>query len=121
VPKSLGERIKVLRGDVPQAEFAKKYGLSKNTLWSYENGTTDPKTSFLVQLVTDFGVSADWLLFGVGDPPKPELDAREAILVDHFRHCDERGKDAMITAGSALAQQTRGGKNVDCDDDQKAV
>lgn len=117
----MGKRIVILRGELSQADFAEKLGVSRNTLSRYENGTNIPGADFLQMLVTTFGVDANWLLLGVGEPPKPELDAREAILVDHFRHCDERGKDAMITAGSALAQQTKGGKDVDCDDDQKAV
>jgi len=116
----MGKRIAFLRGELSQADFAERLGVSRNTLSRYENGTSIPSADFLQLLVTAFGVDANWLLLGVGEPPKPELDAREAILVDHFRHCDERGKDAMITAGSAMAKQAKDEINVDCDGDQKA-
>lgn len=116
----MGKRIAFLRGELSQADFAERLGVSRNTLSRYENGTSIPSADFLQLLVTAFGVDANWLLLGVGEPPKPELDAREAILVDHFRHCDERGKDAMITAGSALAKQTKDEISVDCNGDQKA-
>jgi hypothetical protein len=32
------------------------------------------------------------------------LSAREAALLDNFRHCDEIGQSAMLTTGAALAQ-----------------
>lgn len=100
--KTVGERIAAVRGGMPTAEFAKRCGVGKATLLSYEKNETEPKVSFLQVLINDFGVDPQWLLLGDGEPP--EKDRRESILLDHFRHCDEQGKDAMLTAGAAMAQ-----------------
>jgi transcriptional regulator with XRE-family HTH domain len=102
--EALGDRIKKLRGDTSQTEFAKRYGLSKNTLWSYENETTDPKTSFVTALIEDFGIDANWLLLGAGEPPKPELTSVEAALLDNFRHCPEDEQDAIVKTSALLAK-----------------
>jgi len=102
VSNSVGERIALVRGGMPTAKFAKLCGVGKATLLSYEKNETEPKVSFLQVLINDFGADPQWLLLGEGEPPKE--DRRESILLDHFRHCDERGKDAMLTAGSALAK-----------------
>lgn len=100
--ETVGDRIKTVRGGVSQVDFAKKYGLNRNTLARYENGTNDPSASFLKALIEDFELDANWLLLGEGEPPKQ--DPRKMILLSHFDACDERGKDAMLTAGSALAK-----------------
>ncbi|WP_320174912.1 helix-turn-helix transcriptional regulator [Maridesulfovibrio sp.] len=72
--KSLGDRIRHLRGDVQIIEFAKRYGINKNTLWNYEKGVTSPKADFLKLLALDFGVSMDWLFFGE-DPSQKFMTA----------------------------------------------
>lgn len=100
--ETVGERISRVRGKMPTAKFAKLCGVGKATLLSYEKNETEPKASFLQTLIKKFGADPCWLLLGEGEPPQE--DQRESILLDHFRHCDERGKDAMLTAGSAMAK-----------------
>ncbi len=104
---SFGERLKIARGKIPQAEIKRRYGLGKNTLSNYETGVTSPKLNFIIEFAKDFNIDVNWLLFGVGEPPTTDLDAREAILLDHYRNCDDQGKDAMLRTGAALAQQER--------------
>ncbi len=99
----LGERITQLRGELSQKAFADKLNVSRNTLSRYENGDRTPDAEFLQKLIEEFRVDANWLLLGAGEPPQEE-DRREAMLLSHFRHCDETGKDAMLTTGAALAQ-----------------
>lgn len=97
----------MLRGDIPQTDFATVYGLSKNTLSSYETGASDPKVPFLERLASDFGVSVDWLLFGAKGAPKPTLSAREAALISNYRASPEEGRRSLETTSALLAQQTR--------------
>jgi transcriptional regulator with XRE-family HTH domain len=97
----------MLRGNVSQSQFAQKYGLSKNTLWGYEAGSSDPKMSFVRRLIEDTGVDANWLLFGTGEPPTPTLTPREAALLDNYRHSPEDARRNLETTSSLLAQ--RGG------------
>jgi transcriptional regulator with XRE-family HTH domain len=110
--ETVGERIKVLRGSVSQAQFAEMYGLSKNTLWGYENGTTDPRASFVAKLAKDYGVTTDWILFGEGEPPKPELSAREACLIANYRASPEEGQRSVETMASLLAKRDKDLKDV---------
>ncbi len=100
----IGERLIIVRGDMVQEEFAEKMGISRMTLVRYEKGIHRPSSKFLLKLSNDFGVDPNWLLFGEGEAPKPELSSQERILLDHFRHCDKKGREAMLTAGAALAQ-----------------
>lgn len=101
--ESLGDRIRKLRSGVSQVEFAKKYGVSKNTLWSYENGSSEPKASFVMQLATDFGVSADWLLFGAGEMPTLELSSKEQALISNYRTSDDEEKQILERTGARFA------------------
>lgn len=101
------DRLKMLRGDIPQADFAKVYGLSKNTLWGYENGTSIPKISFLKRLAEDFGVTTDWLLFGDKGAPKPALTARESALLANYRASPEEGRRSLETTSALLAQSKK--------------
>lgn len=105
---SLGDRIRQLRGDVSQTDFARKYGLSKNTLWGYENGASDPKASFVMNLIADFGIDANWLLFGKGEAPVPTLTPREAALLDNYRHSPEEEQRSLETMCALLAKRGQG-------------
>lgn len=59
-----GERIKNLRIErrLTQQEVADALGVSKNTIYSWENGVRSPTLDMLSTLADFFGVSADYLL-----------------------------------------------------------
>jgi len=60
---SFANRLKGLRGDVPQAEFAKILGIShQSTYFRYEGGGDLPKADTLFQIARALGCSADYLL-----------------------------------------------------------
>lgn len=99
---TIGDRIAHIRGGLTQAEFSKRLGVSRKTLIRYEKNESDPSAPFLQALISDFGADPQWLLMG-GDSPM-ELTPREAVLVDHYRNCDETGRDAMLRTGAALAK-----------------
>jgi len=63
MPK-LGERIKDLRDmkSISQDELAKEVGLSKNSIYNYENGKRLPDADALVRLAEYFDVPVDYLL-----------------------------------------------------------
>ncbi|MGE4293926.1 MAG: helix-turn-helix domain-containing protein [Desulfovibrio sp.] len=105
---NIGARIRIIRGSVPQDEFARRHGVNRNTLGRYEKGTNDPNASFLASLIDAYGVDANWLLLGVGEPPKPELTPREAALLDNYRHIpSEEAKRSIETTSAYLAQRSR--------------
>lgn len=60
------ERIRFVRGELTQQEFAEKLGVHKNSIGSYERGATKPDIEFLQAVCTAFHVEPRWLLFGDG-------------------------------------------------------
>lgn len=68
--KSFGDRLKELRGNLSQEDFALKIGTKQTTLSNWERGFREPNFSGLVLISTSCGVSADWLL-GLSDDRTP--------------------------------------------------
>lgn len=64
--KPLGDRIKAVRGALNQDEFAQALGVNRNTLRTYERGTSQPNAIFLADLSSKFHVNPTWILFGEG-------------------------------------------------------
>lgn len=60
------ERLRSIRGSIPQAEFAKQLGVHKNTLGRYERGESEPDVSTVRAICTNFGVRPEWFIFGEG-------------------------------------------------------
>lgn len=79
---TLGERIALARkrARMSQGDLATAVGLGDRTTVSKWEGGVVPEGKFLLQLPEALGVTADWLLLGVGDPkPRPAGEA-ERIL-----------------------------------------
>ncbi len=64
------DRLRTLRGELKQAEFARRVGIAQNTYNRYESGERIPDIEVLVRLAARLGVSADWLL---------GLDSKDAV------------------------------------------
>lgn len=64
---TLAQRLRVLRGDVPQAEFAARVGIHKSSWGRYERGVGEPTGSDLARLCSVCEVEPLWLLCGEGD------------------------------------------------------
>ena len=62
--KSIGSRIRQLRGEVLQEEVATFLGISQGQLSKIERGRLGPSADTLIRLVSRFGKSADWILTG---------------------------------------------------------
>ncbi len=60
----LGQRLKYLRGERSQEDFARKLGLTRSALANYETGRTKPKLSVLREISRKLGLSEDFLLSG---------------------------------------------------------
>lgn len=67
----ISERLKIIRGDISQTEFAQLFEFHRNTLVKYETGLQLPTTDFLLKLCNKFNISSDWLLFGI-EPKKKD-------------------------------------------------
>lgn len=66
---ALNERIKELRSflELSQNDFASKIGVSAVGVWKMEQGESKPRKTTLNAIITQFGVSEDWLINGVGE------------------------------------------------------
>ena len=64
--KSIGSRIRQLRGRIYQEELATFLGISQGQLSKIERGKLGPSADTLILLVDRFGKSADWILTGKG-------------------------------------------------------
>lgn len=61
---SLSEKIRSTREQLgmTQAELAKKLGLTRSSVNSWEMGLSVPSTQYIIELAKLFGVSTDYLL-----------------------------------------------------------
>lgn len=107
---SLGGRIAAVRGAVRQKDFARRFGVSSKTLIRYESDERVPPSDFIQRLVLELGVDANWLLLGVEEPPKPELNSRESALIANYRASPEEARRSVETTAALLAQSK--GKDV---------
>jgi DNA-binding XRE family transcriptional regulator len=62
--QALGSRLRQLRGQTTQEEFATFLGISQAQLSKYELGQSAPPLGVLVRLAEKFGKSTDWILTG---------------------------------------------------------
>ena len=62
--KAVGLRIRQVRVDITQEDFAKELGISQAQLSKYELGQSAPPLGVLVTLGKSRGISVDWLLTG---------------------------------------------------------
>lgn len=60
--KTLGERLKELRGNESQAQFCHKIQQKQGTYSAWERNEKDPASSAIALICSTNGVSADWLL-----------------------------------------------------------
>lgn len=76
--ESVGARMRRLRGDLSQDEFASRLGVHKETVGKYERDKMLPGSDVLTRLRQDWRVDINWLLTGEGEGapvPMPELDS----------------------------------------------
>jgi transcriptional regulator with XRE-family HTH domain len=62
--QAVGSRLKQLRAQTTQQEFARFLGISQAQLSKYELGQSAPPLGVLVKLAERYGKSTDWILTG---------------------------------------------------------
>ena len=75
--KNFCTRLRELRANLSQADFALKIGTKQTTLSNWERGFREPGFSGLALISTSCGVSSDWLL-GLSDCRAPGGDSANA-------------------------------------------
>ncbi|HHB9431400.1 TPA: helix-turn-helix domain-containing protein [Stenotrophomonas maltophilia] len=103
--RDTGERLRLIRGDRSQKDFAELLGIGRTTLIRYEAGTRPIDVELLVKLNLLFGVQPLWLLTGAGTSGEGvQLTSREAILLSNYRNSPEDAKVALERTSAAFAQ-----------------
>lgn len=112
---TLAQRLRLLRGEMPQAEFAARVGIHKSSWGRYERGVGEPTGSDLARLCAVCGVTPLWLLCGEGSmraeeeatvpetavPPLPEEAASQGELA-----CPAPESPVRMPAAAPLAEET---------------
>ena len=65
---TLRDRIRYLRGDLSQEEFAKRLGVSLGSVQNWELNNKIPKGDYLVRFLKRLNIDINWLLTGEGRP-----------------------------------------------------
>lgn len=85
---TLGERISVARerAGLSQAELAKALAVKSDMLDNWENDAAEPRANRMTMLGGILGVSAGWLLYGIGEgvPAPSDEAAPERVTDDHL-------------------------------------
>jgi len=71
---SLSNNIRDVRGDLTQARFADRIGVSKMTVQRWEAGTRLPCADDLLRMQQQFDININWLLSGDGPKHLSELE-----------------------------------------------
>ncbi|WP_321532471.1 LexA family transcriptional regulator [uncultured Desulfuromonas sp.] len=72
--KTIGERLRFLRGKEKLPDFAQSFGVSKSTLGRYEKGISLPDAGFLAAMCQQLHVCPQWLLLGGEKPCQPFVE-----------------------------------------------
>ena len=87
---TIGDRMRQIRGDMNQSEFAMRLRISKETLGRYERNERQPDSEFLTRLYQAVDVDITWLVTGAEKcfvtkqlPPIQDVDPElNAIVID---------------------------------------
>ena len=70
--KSIGDRIRELRGTVTRKKFSEMFSIPVTSLARWEAGDSQPDLTYLVRLAGYFQVTLEWIVTGA--PQKPNMD-----------------------------------------------
>jgi len=110
--KKIAARLRLVRGDMPQAAFAARLGMSQTAWHRYETGKNEMSYDQLCRLCIEFGVSLDWL-FGLGEGALPSSapagrDTAACRECGRLRRLVEKQASALADCASALARKVSG-------------
>lgn len=106
--QSIGERLRIVRGELSQDQFAKKIDIPQVTLSNYERDRNQPKIELIRRICKEFGIDVQWLLFGTEDGEKNSQGARQEKHPEEFfgtAGCDTIGKRIRMLRGAKTQKE----------------
>lgn len=111
IPETLPERIRMIRGEMGQAEFATKIESSQSGISAYEKGQRKPDYETLIRVCQEFGINLEWLLMGTGPMHKGEPQTGDASPVSQppkTQHTENiKSKKEMTGDASPVVESQR--------------
>lgn len=94
----MNTRIKAVRNalGMTQEEFAKRIGVKRNTIATYEMGRSTPSDAGLALICREFNINETWLRTGSGDMFLPKSENAIDALVKEY-HLSEASRALLIT------------------------
>lgn len=103
-----GDNLRYLRehAHLTQEELAKKIGVARTTLASWEIGNRSPKFKDALKIASYFGVDLDLMLTGNVMLPDEKIEPNETEkeLIRAFRLLDAAQKNAVLDIVKAMAK-----------------
>jgi transcriptional regulator with XRE-family HTH domain len=96
---SIGQRVRELRGDASQANFAERLGVDRKTVGRWEAGPLMIGATSLIRLREAFGADINWVLTGNVGSPKPAADGVHGAWLAAVSQADLK---SLETAAQAL-------------------
>ncbi|MGE5550998.1 MAG: helix-turn-helix domain-containing protein [Bacteroidota bacterium] len=85
----IGRRVRKIRGEMSQKEFAEALGTAPTYISDIERGRTKPSLELLTSIIGKYGVSIDWIITGKEQSPPPTIPVRP---------CEDPDLEAMMEA-----------------------
>lgn len=104
--RAVANRIREIRGEMTQTEFALRLAVHRKTVERWEAADRLPDGASLLELTRVFGVDVTWLLTGLG--VGPALSPRETALIDDFRNSSSEGQEAVEKTLKAVSKHACG-------------
>ncbi len=106
--KSVGEKLRILRGSISQTEFAERIGDKQPNIQRYENGV-QPKAEFFLNLRSKLGVNLNWFIDDKAE--MYEIDQPAEIVERYGKNFRRVSELAMADCGLPAAQWENNEKN----------
>ena len=94
-----------------QSEFAAAVGISQQSVYKYENQTTEPDIAVLKKIALFFNTSVDFLIGNTDIERKYEtvykceLNEDEMFMMEKYRGTGEEGQKAILSLLDALSKE----------------
>ena len=105
--KTIGLRLKQVRGNISQKDLASQFQLSKSYVNNVEHGSK-PSLEFLINIANHFDVSLDWLILGIGQAQSltVEKDSLRNELLQIFDALTPEGQSILLGTVKTVMQHT---------------